>query len=78
MKLLDKKYKPFAEKLKSKAKIHEDKTFKLNLASLTDKDPPSKSDIPDVTLLKWKHYSELFKTPQLFHKGIDPNDIRQG
>ena len=69
---------PLAEKLKSNGKKHEDKSFPQKLSSLTDCSPPSRSNIPDVTLLKWKHYSQLFKTPSLFHKGIDPNDIRQG
>jgi hypothetical protein len=31
-----------------------------------------------VSLLKWKNYREVFREPQLFNKGIEPNDIRQG
>ena len=29
-------------------------------------------------MLKWKHYKDIFKNPQLFAGGVDPNDIRQG
>lgn len=47
------------------------------MTSLTDA-TPSKSNIENVTMLKWKHYSEVFKNPQIFDKGIEPNDICQG
>lgn len=31
-----------------------------------------------MTLLKWKHYKEIYKNAELFKDSISPNDIRQG
>lgn len=77
LKLLNNQYLNTARSLKKNKKFFEDKSFPRNLSSLTDKDP-SESNIENVTLLKWKHYREIFKTPELFENSIEPNDIKQG
>lgn len=54
----------------------------------TDKDfPPEAKSLYDPNVdkgdasqfnLKWKRISEVYKTPQVFSGGIEPNDINQG
>lgn len=34
--------------------------------------------IPNFTLIKWKHYTEIFDHPKLISGTIEPNDIQQG
>ena len=53
-----------------------DPTFPSEMKSLVAN--PNKCQIANVHSIKWKHYSELFKKPQLFAGSIEPNDIMQG
>jgi hypothetical protein len=51
--------------LKKNKKIFVDDSFPANITSLS-KLSPSSSTIEDLTLIKWKHYKEIYKNPQLF------------
>lgn len=66
-----------AQSIIKNKKLFQDKSFPASLTSLTHV-RPNQSQIPNVTLLKWKHYKEFYKKPEVFKDSISPNDIRQG
>lgn len=65
-----------AKSIKEKGKPFKDSSFPTELSSLVAN--PNQSSIQNATLIKWKHYSDLFENPKLFAGSIEPNDIRQG
>lgn len=77
MQLLNKKYLPLAESLKKNKRLFEDKSFAKGMTSLTTL-PPNQSKIDNVGVIKWKHYKQLYKNPELFKDDIKPTDIKQG
>lgn len=64
-----------AESIKKREKIFKDEDFPPEESSIAKN---GKSSIPSFSIIKWKHFSEIFRDPKLFSGKIEPNDIRQG